>query len=266
MNFADNLRSEMGGKMPFRDNSSPVLEPEIADAYNAWKTNDTNQTRGALLKATKPIIDTAVYSYAGKNASPSIRGQAKLMALDAFGTYNPQSGNMRSHLLSTLRRLQRTTAQANQPIAIPERVIMDRMSLAEAEDQLSAELGREPSDAEIADRTGLSLKRIGYVRNARQAINTGSILDEEGDVYSPPSDIPGSNNKMDAWQEMVYHDLNPTDQAVMEYTLGLRGAPVLSNTELAEKLNITPGAVSQRKAKIQQMLDDRFGQNLFGGE
>jgi len=266
MTFADNLKKELGGEMPFQSGSPQNLEPEIAGAYSAWQANNDNKTRGQLLKATQPIIDRAIYSYAGAKPSPHIKGQAKLLALDAFGSYNPQQGTMRTHLLSRLRRLQRVSAQANQAITIPERIAIDRGNLNNVESQLTADLGREPSDAEIADRSGLSLKRIGHIRGAKSAVNSGSILDTEGDVYSPASNIPGASTAADAWQDMVYHDLNATDQTIMEYTLGLRGAATLSNSALAEKLNLSPGAVSQRKAKIQAMLDERVGHQLFGGE
>ena len=64
---------------------------------------------------------------------------------------------------------------------------------------------------------------------------------------------------------MVYYDLDDTNQSIMEYTLGLHGAPVLENREIANRLGITAGAVSQRKAKIQAMLDEQFMVDPFGG-
>ena len=40
----------------------------------------------------------------------------------------------------------------------------------------------------------------------------------------------------------------------MEWSLGLHGREKLSNKEIANKLLRSPGAISQRKAKIQQLL------------
>ena len=54
---------------------------------------------------------------------------------------------------------------------------------------------------------------------------------------------------------MVYQGLSPLDQRVMELTLGMRGNKKLSNQEIAAKLNRSPGAITQRKTKIQQLLD-----------
>lgn len=251
--------------MPFMSSSNTdQLEPDYQEHFDAWKQSDTPQTRNQLLKATQPVIDRAVYSYAGNSPSPYIKSQAKLMALDAFGDYNPAKGNLRTHLLTRLQRLQRTNAQNQQIISIPERVAIDRRNLFEVEERLRDELGRDPSDAEIADYTGLSLKRIGYIRNANTGINTGSIMDEEGETFDPGSIIPGNTQVEDAWREMIYYDLQPVDQAIMDYTLGLHGAPVLENRQIASRLGISEGAISQRKNKIQALLDERFNISPFG--
>lgn len=241
------------------------LEAGTADVFNAWKANDTPQTRGALLTHVKPIINTAVFSYGGDKNNPGVQGRAKLMALKAFHSYDPSRGTMKTHLLSQLRGLQRVAAQSNQIISMPERVALDRQHLREAEERLRDTLGREPSDMDVASHTGLSLKRIGYIRQAATGMNTGSILDAEGEVHSPASAIPGAHSHDDAWADMVYHDLGDIDRTIMEYTLGLRGAKPLSNTELAMRLGLSQGAISQRKAKIQTMLDSRSEMDPFGG-
>ena len=57
------------------------------------------------------------------------------------------------------------------------------------------------------------------------------------------------------WVELVYSDLDETDQLILAHTLGLRGREVLQNQQLAKKLGISPGAVSQRKQRIQRLLD-----------
>ena len=254
-------KSIIDESMPFWSGSSVNqgrLEPDYQESWDAWKAEDSPETRAGLVRSVQPVIDRAVYSYAGNSASPRIKSQAKLMALDAFGTYDPTKGTMRTHLLSQLRRLQRYAGQENQMIRIPERISLDRRHLREAEEALRDDLGRDPSDLEIADHTGLSLRRIGHIRKAQAGINTGSLLDEEGEVFSPASNTPGNTSVQDAWQQMVYYDLHPTDQLIMDYTLGLRGAERLENAEIARRLGISPGAVSQRKNKIQMMLDERY--------
>ena len=64
-------------------------------------------------------------------------------------------------------------------------------------------------------------------------------------------------NDPTGWHEFVYNDLNEVDKAIMEYTLGLHGIKQLPTTEIAKKLNISPGAVSQRAQRIQAKLNQR---------
>jgi hypothetical protein len=57
------------------------------------------------------------------------------------------------------------------------------------------------------------------------------------------------------WVELIYDDLSQLDQKILEWTLGFNGKPVLSNQEIARRLGRSPGAISQRKLAIQQLLN-----------
>lgn len=262
-NYTNVPNSIFDSTLPFASGGGSSLEPEYEDSFKAWQTADTPETRGQLLRTVQPVVDTAIRSYAGKT-SPAVKGQAKMLALQSFRTYDPSKGNMKTHLLSQLRRLQRVSGQSSQAIHIPERIGFARKHIREAEESLRDDLGRDPSDLEIANYTGLSLRRLAQVRQANSGINSGSVIDETGENYSPQVNMPGNTSNADSWQQMVYYDLGQTDQVIMDYSLGLHGSPQLSNTEIATRLGISPGAVSQRKNKIQAMLDEQY--NTFGEE
>jgi DNA-binding NarL/FixJ family response regulator len=50
---------------------------------------------------------------------------------------------------------------------------------------------------------------------------------------------------------------------ILEHALGLHGKPVLQNQQIAKKLRLSPGAVSQRKAKIQAKLNLQDDLHVF---
>lgn len=234
---------------------SSLLEPEFAPYFEAWKKEQNPRTSGALLKAISPVLDSAMRSYAGK-PSPTLRSRAKMMALDAMGKYDPRRAKLRTHLMVNLQGLRRAATQEGQIIHLPERVGLDLLRMHEAEEELRERLGRAPSDMELADYTGLSRKRIGYIRQARPGYAEGQLTampDKEDKVSVGPGVVsPARNN---AWHEFVYHDLHPIDQVIMEHSLGLHGKPVLSKQQIAKKLRLSPSAVSQRAARIQAKLD-----------
>jgi len=179
------------------------------------------------------------------------------MALDAMKRYDPTKAKLRTHLMFQLQGLRRYAARESQILSVPEQVGLDQGHLREGENFLRDQLGRDPADSELADHLNLSLKRIKYIRQARPTYSEGSFQrpTEEGeDIYQPA--IQEKANVRE-WHEFVYHDMSPIDQLIMEHTLGMHGKKVLPNQDVAKKLGISPGAVSQRKARIQSKLDLR---------
>lgn len=252
---------------PFSKPKNPTgVGDEFQSAYQQWQAARTPEVNTRLLSTIQPVIDTAVSSYAGNNQSPTIKTRARLMALKAMESYDPRKGNVRTHLLSQLQSLRRLSAQEQNIIAVPEQVGLDFQRLQESENELRDRLSRDPTDDELADHTGLSTRRIRKIRAFHQPIpESATILenDDESQDGGVASTIPGANRGADAWMNFVYEDLSPTDKLVMDMTLGRNGRRAASTQEIARRLNITPGAVSQRAAKIQAMLDKRYTQGGF---
>jgi RNA polymerase primary sigma factor len=162
--------------------------------------------------------------------------------------------------------LRRLSAQEQNIISIPEQVGLDFQKLHAAHQELSDQLSREPTDDELSDYTNLSSRRISKIRAFNQPLAEGTTAIEttEGDSSGGgvASNLPGNHSHINAWMNFVYDDLSPTDKLVMDMTLGRNGRRRTSTQEIAKKLNITPGAVSQRAAKIQTMLDKRYTHNF----
>lgn len=237
------------------------VSDDFTTMFDTWHKNQNPQTNTQIIKTVQPVIDTALSSYVGQNQTPAMRSKAKIMALKALQTFDPKMGNVRTHLLSQLQSLRRAAAQEQNIISIPEQVGLDYQKLTEAENDLRDRLSRDPSDDEIADATGLSTRRIRKIRSFHQPLAEGSTIIDTGDDYADSggiaSTIPGQNSAQDAWLDFVYGDLSPTDKLIMDMTLGRNGRRKTSTQDIAKKLNISPGAVSQRAAKIQTLLNQQ---------
>jgi DNA-directed RNA polymerase specialized sigma subunit len=232
--------------------------------YTTWKQNPGPKTMTPLLKALDPVITSAMRTYTGEG-SPTLRSQAKLMAADAIGKYDPTKGKLKTHLMFHLQGLRRASAQENQIIGLPERVGLDLYHLNRSEAELRDRLGREPTTQELADHAQMSLKRIAHVRQAQPGMTEGALSAKsiaDGDTSGAGPAVV-SHDAEQAWQEYVHGDLDPTDKLIMEHTLGMHGRPVLQKKDIAAKLKISPGAVTQRAAKIQEMLDKREKLSTF---
>ena len=132
---------------------------------------------------------------------------------------------------------------------------------------LNTPISREPSTQEIADHTGISTRRLQKIKSFHQPLAEGSLTHEGDDSGDSPgevaSHIPGAHRADDAWLSFVYDDLGPTDKLIMDMTLGRNGKRKSATQDIARKLNVSSGAVSQRAAKIQQMLDKRHTYDGF---
>lgn len=251
---------------PFSGKKPTGMGDDFDSVYGQWQTARTPDNNTKLLKTVQPIIDTALSSYVGTTPSPSMRTRAKLMALKAMETYDPNRGNVKTHLLSQMQSLRRALAKENNIISLPEQVGLDFQRLTESENQLRDQLGRDPTDDEIADATNLSTRRIQKIRAFHQPVaESATITENENDTYDGDiaSSVPGANNAHNAWLNFVYEDLGPTDRLIMDMTLGRNGKRRASGQEIAARLKLSPGAVSQRAAKIQAMIDRRHTHGGF---
>jgi len=68
--------------------------------------------------------------------------------------------------------------------------------------------------------------------------------------------VVGDRKEWDQWVESIYHDLHPIDQVILEHSFGLHGKDIKPANVVAKLVNLSPGAISQRKSKIQTMLDE----------
>lgn len=238
------------------------LDKNLIPEYSAWKKKPDKSSRGALLRKLQPSIDRGISAHVGKSTSPVLRSSARRLALGALDTYDPQRARLSTHVINHMKGLRRIARQQQQVLKMPERVALDRNFLFKAETELTDTLGREPTITELADHTRLSERRIRKVQSFANPVYEGSLLamtnGEGGGGFEPQVE----QESMDTISRAVYEDLDPTNQNIMAWTLGLNGRQY-SNQQIASKLGLTPGAVSQRKQVIQSRLDEVQELGLF---
>ena len=243
-----------------------MLEPEFAEPYMKWRTEQTPENNSAMLNAVQPILNKGVAAYAGPNPSPITQSRARLIALKALQTYDPGQARLSTHITNHLQGLRRITRQEQQILSVPERMSMDAGHITQASAELEDRLGREPTMHELADHTKLSTGRIQKIQGMQSPMAEGTMeaatMDPESGPMSPATRSPRQGGTHPS-VEMVYHDLDPTSQKILEYSLGLYNRPILQNKEIAARLRLSPGAISQRKAILQRKLDEAQDYNLF---
>lgn len=229
------------------------LEDEFRPAFQQWQADKSPAGNAAFLKAIDPVINQGLQAYG--DDSPLLRSRARLLALEAANKYDPKRSRLRSHIITNMQGLHRISRQQGQVVRAPERVVMESQKLRAATQELADELGREPTDAELSDFMRVSIPRIAKIRKYQPGFSTGQAESSDVNFGGMAGRLPGDTGAEDLWLQIVYQDLDPIDQRILEMTLGMNNQRKLSNLEIAKALNRTPAAITQRKMKIQKLLD-----------
>lgn len=238
-----------------------MLEPDLAGPYDAWKKAPGHGTNAAVLTALAPTIEGAIRTHVGA-PNPLLTSQARLMALEGLGGYDPNRGRLKTHIYNHLLGLKRVNQQQTTILKVPERVALDKYHLTNAEDELRALYGREPTDDELEDHTGFNARRIAKVRSYRPGYAEGAM--ESGtDVFGGVR-AGGAMPELSPWASVIYDELDPYHRKVFEYAFGVNGRRPLPNHVIAQKLNRSPGAISQAKLRIQKLLNEEAELSPFG--
>jgi DNA-directed RNA polymerase specialized sigma subunit len=201
-----------------------------------------------LISQHKRLIELEASRHSRFVPESVVLAEAYKIASKAAHSYDPKSGNKFStHLTNQLKKLSRISTQYGATIRLPENKQFKLQGLNQVEAILKDELDREPSVAELADATGMSIKEINYLKQHRtNEVNISNM------AYTPTF----INNDNDDWLHFVYHDLDPVDKVIFEYKTGFGGKQPLSNEELAKKLKMSPSTVNNRSKMIADKISE----------
>lgn len=226
----------------------PKGRDSYSRAYNAWVLSRSPEDMAGLVEAFMPTINAEIMQYSGPKEL--LRSRGRYIVTQAIKTFNPMgTAKLHSWVITNLKQLSRYGKKLR-PVHASEAMLRNAAELASVEKRLEDDLGRKPSDEELIDETGWNAKTLAAIRKSAIASVSGGTFgeteDEEG-VPEPglvrPSQVPYA-------AEAVYMGLDDKDKAIFDAKTGMHGKKPMSGSSLADMLNITPAAVSQRAAAI----------------
>lgn len=242
---------------------SNLLEAIYTEDFNNYLQHHDVDSRAKLMKVLNPIIQQSVIAAGGDPSNPVTMAKAKMMVLSGLKSYDPEKSTLKNFLYSHLRGLNRALGTANNIIQTPETVVLDKNKIARAELELFDKLGRFPNTDEVADYTGLSVKRITKLRKADLPISEGQVQVVLGENGAPDTHRLGDTTADDSWMEYVYDAIDNRQKAIMENLYGMHGHDAISAQDVAKKLKITPAAVSQQRKKIDNIINSEDRNVIF---
>lgn len=199
-----------------------------------------------LLKDNKKLIDLEAARYATNLPLVAVKVEAYKLAREAARTYNSSSGNKFStHLVNSLKKLSRFSTQYGNTVRVPENLQFGYNKVQKIEKDLEHTLGRPATVEEIAHHSGFSIKATNQMLESKKAVTGLSSL-----IHAPTA-ASGGNEE---WVQFVYHDLSDIDKLIFEHKTGYGNKPMLDNTGIAKKLNLSTATVSNRLKTINTQL------------
>lgn len=218
-------------------------------AYNKWVVSRSPEDMAGVVEAFMPTVNAEIMQYSGPKEL--LRSRGRYLVTQAVRSYNPM-GNTRlnSWVVTNLKQLSRYGKRLR-PVRSSEAMLRNAAELASVERRMEDDLGRKPTDEELTDETGWSAKTLAEIRKAGTASVSGGSFgeDDEGDGGTSEPGLVRPNQASYA-AEAVYLGLDDKDKAIFDGKTGMHGKEQVSGSSLADMLNISPAAVSQRAASI----------------
>jgi RNA polymerase primary sigma factor len=159
--------------------------------------------------------------------------------------------------------IQRGLANKARTIRIPVHIGQRERKIVRAERDLSARLGREPSDAEIAAAAELPLSQVEEVREAARTVTSlDRPVGEEGDTAlrdllegdSPPVDQEVELSLSEELLRRTVDELPETERHVIQLRYGIDGEDPQPLRETGRRLGLSAERVRQLESKALKRL------------
>lgn len=213
------------------------------------KTGDI-AVRDRLLERLKPSINFSLNRFTGGSSDPILKAKAYARTISGLKNFNPGSGtSIKTYVVNNLQPLARERRALSSPTRLPERSQLDMWKIDRAEAEFADEHGRDPDIDELADRTGLSVRRIHKVRASK--FSAPQEFTAEFESVTPEGESPDRQAEA---MEYLYASASPIDKKILQYQLGYGGKPILGVRELAGTLKISPSSVSTRAKSLMDQV------------
>lgn len=211
-----------------------------------------------------------VVSVAKKYAKPGLDlldviGEGNIGLIKAVDSFQPGHGTKFSTwgMLWIKQAVSRGSHAVERAIRLPASVIEDAHRCIRAQSDLSQQLGRKPTTAEIADHTGISTDRVDAALDLRHPSSLDSPLGRDGDGSTLEEVIPDNSRDLADVVSgqmavdrlpMILSILTDEEQRVLLARLGLDGPHDVSIASIADRFEMTRERVRACEQKAMAKL------------
>lgn len=251
-------------------------EAELADAIHNGDTSLHEQARTTLIRANLRLVVKIAHDFKGLGLPLlDLISEGNIGLMRAVEKFDPSKGAKFSSYAAwwIKQSMRRALANQSRTIRIPVQSAGKINKIKSVKMKLAEQLGREPTDSEIAEHLDFSERTVSGLRLAD--LHTFSLQDsiqqgEEGEFQDiipdrhamTPDQILGDVESVKRLVELL-SKLEDRERKILEMRFGLGGYKALTLEEVSQKIGRTRERVrqiqNQALAKLKTLLADESG-------
>ena len=221
--------------------------------WNSWKQSNSEKDLSKLLKNMAPVLYSATKPLQGSASPKILEAEAKIQAMKAFKTYDPNKGTkLSTHVTNQLQKVNRLAYGNMELLSVPEHRRYKYKTFDAARTNLGEDLGRDPNLLELSDELGWSRAEVERF----QQENRKELSESRPGV----SDLSFGNDPNEMLLSYVHSDLSPEQQSVFEMSTGYGGSEQKDNPSIMQTLKMTIGKLSYTKNLIKKKIQMAMGE------
>jgi len=249
-----------------------LLTPQEEIALAARIKKGDKKARELMIKANLRLVVKIARDYDGIGLPLlDLISEGNIGLMKAVERFDPSKGGKLSTYGSwwIKQSIKRALANQSKTIRLPVHLVDKISKMRRVAMRLQEELGREPSDEELAEELGTSSTRVSQMRMAavRPASLDAPIGDEDSNNFAEvvqdenadtPYEMLEDKTVTGMLQEMV-KKLDPREATILRFRFGLDGGSEKTLEEVGEKFGVTRERVRQIQnialRKLRKMIE-----------
>ena len=248
---------------------SKAEEATLSDMIRNGSPEERSYARESLIQANLRLVVKIAHDFKGFGLSiTDLISEGNIGLMRAVEKFDPAKGaKFSSYAAWWIKQgMRRAVANQSTTIRVPIQAASRLAKIKKARMQLTEELGREPSDAEVAMSVGMSVRTVSMLLMSDLTTVSIHAPIREGEVGEIQDLIPDKNsctpdkamNDVDSIFRLMdmLDQLPDRERQVLELRFGLRGDRPLTLDEVSIKIDRT----RERVRQIQNAALDRLKQ------
>lgn len=249
-----------------------LLTPSEEIVLAARIKKGDKDARELMIKANLRLVVKIAHDYEGFGLPLlDLISEGNIGLMKAVERFDPSKGGKLSTYGSwwIKQSIKRALANQSKTIRLPVHLVDKISKMRRLAMKLQEELGREPTDDELAEELGIPAARVSQMRTAaiRPASLDAPIGDDDSNNFSEivqdenadtPYEQLEDKTVTDMLQEMV-KTLDPREATILRYRFGLDGGTEKTLEEVGEKFGVTRERVRQIQNialnKLRKMIE-----------